>query len=148
MLFSGRQYAGGNLTDVPRHRAAELLRLIQLCDTLSPNVPRDPKTILANGLAQYCTRIAKRCCRGGSTHSAGAVSVDGCHGLATARSFGDGFPAHVWSTPNHGSASPASQKRKSCCRAKARISDGRLNYSTVSMARVVGQMFVTKGPGA
>jgi hypothetical protein len=51
LFFSGRQHAGENLTDVLKHRAAELDAPIQMCDGLSRNLPKDLETILANCLA-------------------------------------------------------------------------------------------------
>jgi len=51
LFFSGRQHAGENLTDVLKHRAAELDAPIQMCDGLARNVPKELQTILANCLA-------------------------------------------------------------------------------------------------
>ena len=51
LFFSGRQHAGENLTDVLKHRAAELDAPIQMCDGLARNLPKELETILANCLA-------------------------------------------------------------------------------------------------
>jgi transposase len=51
LFFSGRQHAGENLSDVLKHRAAELEAPIQMCDGLARNLPKDLETILANCLA-------------------------------------------------------------------------------------------------
>ena len=51
LFFSGRQHAGGNLSDVLKHRAAELDTPIQICDGLARNLPKELDTILANCLA-------------------------------------------------------------------------------------------------
>jgi transposase len=50
LFFSGRQHAGENLSDVLRHRAAELQAPIQMCDGLTRNLPKELDTILANCL--------------------------------------------------------------------------------------------------
>jgi len=51
LFFSGRRHAGENLTDVLKHRAAELDAPIQMCDGLARNLPKELETILANCLA-------------------------------------------------------------------------------------------------
>ncbi len=51
LFFTGRQHAGENLTDVLKHRTAELASPIQMCDGLSRNVPEAFATILANCLS-------------------------------------------------------------------------------------------------
>jgi hypothetical protein len=51
LFFSGRQHAGENLTDVLKHRAAQLDAPIQMCDGLARNLPKELETILANCLA-------------------------------------------------------------------------------------------------
>ena len=51
LFFSGRQHAGENLSDVLKHRAAELDAPIQMCDGLSRNMPKELDTILANCIA-------------------------------------------------------------------------------------------------
>ncbi len=51
LFFSGRQHAGENLSDVLKHRAAELDAPIQMCDGLARNLPKELDTILANCLA-------------------------------------------------------------------------------------------------
>ncbi len=51
LFFSGRQHAGENLSDVLKHRVAELDAPIQMCDGLSRNLPRELDTIVANCLA-------------------------------------------------------------------------------------------------
>jgi len=51
LFFSGRQHAGENLSDVLKHRAAQLEPPIQMCDGLSRNLPGELDTILSNCLA-------------------------------------------------------------------------------------------------
>jgi len=51
LFFSGRRHAGENLSDVLKHRAAELAAPIQMCDALSRNLPKELDTILANCIA-------------------------------------------------------------------------------------------------
>ena len=51
LFFSGRRHAGENLTEVLKHRAAELDAPIQMCDGLARNLPKDLQTILGNCLA-------------------------------------------------------------------------------------------------
>lgn len=51
VFFSGRQHAGENLSDVLKHRAAELAAPMQMCDGLARNLPQELETILANCLA-------------------------------------------------------------------------------------------------
>ena len=51
LFFSGRQHAGENLSDVLKHRAAELDAPIQMCDGLSRNLSKEFETILANCLS-------------------------------------------------------------------------------------------------
>ena len=51
LFFSGRQHAGENLSDVLKHRAAELGAPIQMCDGLARNLPKELETILANCIA-------------------------------------------------------------------------------------------------
>ena len=51
LFFSGRQHAGENLSDVLKHRAAELEAPMQMCDGLARNLPKELETILANCLA-------------------------------------------------------------------------------------------------
>jgi hypothetical protein len=51
LFFSGRQHAGENLSDVLKHRVAELDAPIQMCDGLARNLPKELDTILANCLA-------------------------------------------------------------------------------------------------
>ena len=57
LFFSGRQHAGENLTDVLKHRSAELGAPIQMCDALSRNLPKELKTIVANCLAHARRRF-------------------------------------------------------------------------------------------
>jgi hypothetical protein len=45
------QHAGENLSDVLKHRAAELEAPMQMCDGLARNLPKELETILANCLA-------------------------------------------------------------------------------------------------
>jgi transposase len=51
LFFSGRQHAGENLSDVLKHRVAELEAPIQMCDGLARNLPKELETIVANCLA-------------------------------------------------------------------------------------------------
>ena len=51
LFFSGRQHAGENLSDVLKHRAADLDAPIQMCDGLARNLPKELETILANCLS-------------------------------------------------------------------------------------------------
>ncbi len=51
LFFSGRKHAGENLSDVLKHRAAELDSPIQMCDGLSRNLPKELDTILASCIA-------------------------------------------------------------------------------------------------
>lgn len=51
LFFSGRRHAGENLTEVLKHRSAELDAPIQMCDGLARNLPKELQTILANCLA-------------------------------------------------------------------------------------------------
>jgi len=51
VFFSGRQHAGENLSDVLKHRAAELEAPMQMCDGLARNLPKELETILANCLS-------------------------------------------------------------------------------------------------
>jgi hypothetical protein len=51
VFFSGRQHAGENLSDVLKHRAAELEAPMQMCDGLARNLPKELDTILANCLS-------------------------------------------------------------------------------------------------
>jgi len=51
LFFSGRRHAGENLTEILKHRAAELDAPIQMCDGLARNLPKELETILANCLA-------------------------------------------------------------------------------------------------
>lgn len=54
LFFTGRRHAGENLAEVLSRRACELAPPIHMCDALSRNVPKLPKTlemILANCLA-------------------------------------------------------------------------------------------------
>ena len=51
LFFSGHRHAGENLSDVLKHRAAELDAPIQMCDALSRNMPKALQTIVANCLA-------------------------------------------------------------------------------------------------
>lgn len=51
LFFSGRQHAGENLSDVLKHRVAELDAPIQMCDGLSRNLPKELDTILSNCIA-------------------------------------------------------------------------------------------------
>ncbi len=51
LFFSGRQHAGENLSDVLKHRAAQLDAPIQMCDGLARNLPKQLETILANCLS-------------------------------------------------------------------------------------------------
>jgi hypothetical protein len=56
LFFTGRKYAGENLNELLKQRAAELGPPIQMCDgLLSRNVPRDFEVVLAN-----CTAHARR----------------------------------------------------------------------------------------
>ena len=48
LFFTGRRHAGENLTEVLRHRAADLAAPIQMCDALARNEPKGVKTVLAN----------------------------------------------------------------------------------------------------
>jgi transposase len=45
LFFTGHQHAGENLADVLKRRAAELTAPIQMCDALSRNLPKLPKTL-------------------------------------------------------------------------------------------------------
>jgi len=51
LFFSGRQHAGENLSDVLKHRVAELEAPIQMCDGLARNLPKELETIVANCLS-------------------------------------------------------------------------------------------------
>jgi len=51
IFFSGRQHAGENLSDVLKHRAAQLEAPMQMCDGLARNLPQELETILANCLS-------------------------------------------------------------------------------------------------
>ena len=51
LFFSGNQHAGENLSNVLKHRAAQLETPVQMCDGLSRNLPKELDTILANCLA-------------------------------------------------------------------------------------------------
>jgi hypothetical protein len=51
LFFSGRQHAGENLSDVLRHRVAELEPPMQMCDGLARNLPQEFETILASCIA-------------------------------------------------------------------------------------------------
>jgi transposase len=51
LFFTGRRHAGENLKDVLTHRADALPPPIQMCDSLSRNMPDELKTIVANCLA-------------------------------------------------------------------------------------------------
>jgi len=69
LFFSGRQHAGENLKDVLAERAAELAAPIQMCDTLSRNMPAELRTIAANRLAharrqfvEVVDRFPEECC--------------------------------------------------------------------------------------
>jgi len=56
LFFTGRKYAGENLTDVLRQRASELGPPIQMCDgLLSRNLPKEFEVILSN-----CNAHARR----------------------------------------------------------------------------------------
>ncbi|MGM0487759.1 MAG: hypothetical protein ACQESR_13495 [Planctomycetota bacterium] len=48
MFFTGRRHAGENLADVLRQRARELEPPIHMSDGLSRNIPKEPRTIMAN----------------------------------------------------------------------------------------------------
>ena len=50
LFFSGRQHAGENLSDVLKHRAAQLETPVQMCDGLARNLPEELDTIVANCL--------------------------------------------------------------------------------------------------
>jgi len=51
LFFSGRQHAGENLADVLRQRNEELSAPIQMCDSLSRNLPEPLATIVAHCLS-------------------------------------------------------------------------------------------------
>ena len=57
LFFSGRRHAGENLAQVLAHRAEELPPPIQMCDSLSRNLPCGLQTILANCLAHARRRF-------------------------------------------------------------------------------------------
>jgi transposase len=48
LFFTGRQHAGENLEDVLEQRESGRGPPIQMCDALSRNAPKEPKTILGN----------------------------------------------------------------------------------------------------
>jgi len=58
LFFSGRQHAGENLSDVLRHRAADLDAPIHMCDGLSRNLPKEFVTILSNCIAHGRRKFA------------------------------------------------------------------------------------------
>lgn len=51
LYYSGRQHAGENLKDILEKRLETLPPMIQMCDALSRNVPKELKTILCNCLS-------------------------------------------------------------------------------------------------
>lgn len=51
LLFTGMKHAGENLKALLEHRRSGLARPIQRCDALLRHMPKELKTILANGLA-------------------------------------------------------------------------------------------------
>jgi len=57
LFFTGRRHAGENLAEVLQHRATELSPPIQMCDSLSRNVPKAFETILSNCLAHSRRRF-------------------------------------------------------------------------------------------
>lgn len=59
LFFTGRKYAGENLQDVLRQRAAELATPLQMCDALSRNRPGDIKTLLGNCLTHGRRKFAE-----------------------------------------------------------------------------------------
>lgn len=59
LFFTGPHHAGENLTEVLRHRAAELGPPIQMCDALSRNLPAELEVILANCLAHGRRRFVE-----------------------------------------------------------------------------------------
>ncbi len=59
LFFTGRQHAGENLTDLLKHRAAELGKPIQMCDALSRNMPEALEAIVANCLTHGRRRFVE-----------------------------------------------------------------------------------------
>ena len=59
MFFTGHRHAGENLTEVLKHRAAELAPPIQMCDALSRNLPEELEVILANCLSHGRRRFVE-----------------------------------------------------------------------------------------
>jgi len=59
LFFTGHPHAGENLTDLLKHRAAELDKPIQMCDALSRNVPQSLHTILGNCLTHGRRRFVE-----------------------------------------------------------------------------------------
>jgi transposase len=57
LFFTGHKHAGENLLDLLRHRSAELVPPIQMCDALSRNMPPELRTIIANCLAHARRRF-------------------------------------------------------------------------------------------
>jgi hypothetical protein len=53
LFFTGRKHAGENLETVLRRRASDLPSVVQMCDALSRNLPKELKVILANCIAHY-----------------------------------------------------------------------------------------------
>ena len=51
LFFSGRKHAGENAQDVLSERAADLAPVMQMCDGLDRNVPKELETVLGNCLA-------------------------------------------------------------------------------------------------
>lgn len=69
LFFTGRKYAGENLTDVLKQRESDVGTPIQMCDgLLSRNVPREFEVILSNcnaharrGFVEVASRFPKEC---------------------------------------------------------------------------------------
>jgi len=59
LFFTGHNHAGENLTDVLKHRAAELGPPIQMCDALSRNMPEELEAIIANRLSHGRRRFVE-----------------------------------------------------------------------------------------
>lgn len=59
LFFTGHNHAGENLTDVLKHRAAELAPPIQMCDALSRNMPEELEAIIANCLSHGRRRFVE-----------------------------------------------------------------------------------------
>jgi len=51
LFFNGKKHAGENLADVLKERALDKSPIIQMCDALSGNIPKEISTILCNCLS-------------------------------------------------------------------------------------------------